>query len=544
MCDFLSNPKKTKRQYIKIVREISVFIVLAMLFLIIFFKYWEVVKRPLDSRGEVWWGVFALYIMKFGVLDYILKAPFLLVWQTGPVTAFLLIPFLYMFGQTVLALRLPIMIISLFTIGLTYLFTNDFFDKRTAVLTVFAFAIMPAYMPISQEHSLMPFFLILSLYIFNKFYKTRNIRYFYLFSFICGLGLISRLSFLFWLTSFILTFKLVFKDLKSRITFKHLAVASLLFVLGTYPYNVPNVWGIAIKSDSIPGASVKTNGISIIEYIIKGIPSYFPKTRAGTNLFDVSTNLKNGLIKWFPEILGGSKDAPIQPFSLFFYLFPFSLLLFIIINVHNWVRYKNVFNKDIFLFLNFLITAVFISTLTITLFRPQEFLMILPMCAMIFGRAFSEILKKFSRFQKSLFYFTIVIMSLLLLFNTNVFFRNFYKYIYENTCVSEAGKVVDSLLELNHSSIYLTDHSSIMVFNWHFYNRGSRDERLYIFFERKEFDNNALYALSAMACSDGAPDRKIENFIEIMNQHNKTVVLEESFYLEPENLVYAIYRIA
>ena len=541
------NKKPWAYKFIAFIKKQWLTIFLAILFPTVFLKFWIVSKSPLTGIGELWQGLFALYIIKFGIVNYIFNIPFLIVSHQGPMMGYILIPTLKFFGQTAFALRLPRVIIGTLIAIFTFLFTNDFYDKKTAILTAFAFAIMPAYITLSQEHILTPFFLIISLYILDKFYKTKNVWYFYLFSFICGLGLISRLSFLFWLTSLAMTFKLSFKIQKDILVSKYLIIALFFFILGVYPLIFFNFRGTLHTKNRFPGTTQRENLLTV-----RSILKNFPQTTDGTNLLNVVANFKVGLIENFPIILVGYRyDYYLkQPPSLFLPLFIFSLMLLLIITIYNWFKHGFAFiSKDVFLLLNFLIIASLISTLTVSVFRAEEFVMLSPICAIIVGRAISEILKISKQFWRPLSYFAILFIVCLLLVNIYIFFKPFIQRNWdkgEDSCISKGERVVNSILGFNHSVICVSDPSSIINFNWHMYNKGVYNETFCRFFvSNKLEDEDVLYVLAGEGCMEHPinENRTVESFLEIVDQYNKTAVIEDLFYLESGDLAYVIYRV-
>lgn len=522
------------------------FILIFLLF-IIFLKSWIVSITYSTDIGELWQVVFARHIMRYGVLKYMLNIPFLLAKQQGPMTAYFLILSMYLFGQNLFALKIPRIIAYVMTAVLTYLFARDFYNKKIAMLTTLAFVLLPVFITSNQEHTLMPLFLILSLYVFNRFCKTKKMWYFYLFAFVCGLGLLVRLSFLFYLSSLIITHRIVFKTTNNTIKKRHLIIALLLFSLGSYPFILFNLGG----TTNTHYVKYNFNGVEPKDQFLKTVKfafNNFPKTSEGVNLLDVGKNLKIGLTENLPAVLTGNKYYIDQPSSFFLPVFVFSLILISISISYKWAKTKfELVNKDLFLLLNFTIISFFISTITITVFRVEEFTMLFPLCALMVGRVMYEVLKISNRHSKSLFLVFAFFTIYLLIFSTYNFFKLFPQYQKNDIrtdCVTIAEEVVDFIIKANQTSVFVSDHGSIMNFEWHMYKRGVHISNFHIFFRYDKLlvGEDSLYVLAGDVCLDNKDDT-IEKFILITNEYNLKSFPEDSFYLESGDLAYAIYRL-
>lgn len=526
-------------------RKYCIHFMLISLFFVIFLKYLIVSEKSLIDIGELWQAVFALHIMRYGVLNYLVNIPFLLVIHQGPLAGYLLIPSLYLFGQTNFALRLPRIIIATCTAILIYFFAKDFYDKRTALLSAIAFLIAPIFMVPSQEHTITPFFLILSLYVINKFYITEERKYLYLFSFICGLGILVRLSFLFFLSSLAATHMLIFKGLNKKISPKDIGITFLIFILASYPFIMFNIEGDYCSIDNnFPGVSPRCQKLATLKYALKN----FPETNEGENLLDVGKNFKIGLIKNFPEILQGDDIYLTQQPTYFLQIFIFSLVFISILTFYRISKRRFIeVRKDLFLLVNFIIISFLISTVTITSFKKIEFTMLFPVYILIVGRSFSEIIGILKKNNEILFYFVIIFIIYLPIINTYEFFESLISYDSKSErcyCVIVGKDVVDYILKANNSKIFVSDHGSIMNFNWHMYKTGIYDKKFYKFFDlySPSLEKDSLYVLAGEKCLDNK-DSTIEKFLGIVYDYNKKPILENYFYLESGDLGYAIYRV-
>ena len=130
----------------------------------------------------------------------------------GPVIAYALMPSLLLFGRDLLFLRLTTILFSLATIALLYLFTKSYYNTNVALLAAFILATTPNDIlssSITTEVTLIPFFMMLALLLFQRFAASGKNAYLYLFAFISGVAINARLSFLFFLAAFFLAVKFV-----------------------------------------------------------------------------------------------------------------------------------------------------------------------------------------------------------------------------------------------------------------------------------------------------------------------------------------------
>ncbi|MDI6826371.1 MAG: glycosyltransferase family 39 protein [Candidatus Aenigmarchaeota archaeon] len=273
-------------------------------------RIWKISDLPL-LLDELEQGVFALDILNYGILKYIIAIPFLINERLGPMIGYVLLPFLYFLGQTMFALRIPLAIIGILTNIIFFLFVNELFGKKLALLSTLILAVFPAHIILSRmalEVILLPFFLVLSLYFLVKFDKTKNRNYLYLFSMSFGLGLISRLSFVFFLLSFILTYKInpFFKIKKMKV--RRILLVFLFFLLGAYPLiywsfkdNFANVesW---ISSRNALIKEYRSDVTSIFKYFILGLTVNFPQIFRGTFQFYFSSLFPTSIPLLFPDL--------------------------------------------------------------------------------------------------------------------------------------------------------------------------------------------------------------------------------------------------
>jgi len=531
-------------------------VLVALLLFINFSRFfWASLKGALDM-SELWQGTFALYIIKFGILNYLVKIPFLVGPHHGPLMGYFLIPSIHFLGQTAVALRLPRLIIGIFTIVLTYMFAKEFYDKKTALLTLFALIILPVHFPNSQELILPAFFVVLSLYLFNRHCKYGSTSYLYLFSFVCGLGMIARLSFTFFLISLIASFRVVYKNIEFNYT--RLIVGTFVFLLGFYPFIVFNQNMDAARHefvlDNFPGTATRGN-LQTFNFFTKN----FPQTEWEVDILDMGKNLKRGLLERFPEIF--KSQFSFFPHSVVLSLFLISLFGLLTLNLSEWVKcgYNSVRKKDLFLIVNFFVIVILISSVTPTTFRTQEFWILIPICAIIIGITLSEILISIKDLSQKLYYSLVpAVLFLILIHITYSFICSIYtnnvaiKKESLHECVFHPEKVVDAICNIEHSCIVVNRVNFIFQLNWYLYKRMEYKEKFYNFFcnstdrEKLLNDNKALYVFGGTNCLSREAVKRgntIENFLDYVDKYRKKAVMEELFLSETGDVAYAIYRI-
>jgi 4-amino-4-deoxy-L-arabinose transferase-like glycosyltransferase len=122
----------------------------------------------------------------------------------GPFAIYFLIPSIFAFGNNIFFLRLSVVLVSITSILLLYLFTRKYYNEKIALLAAFILAITPNDIlnsSVAFENPIIPFFIILSLYMFQKYAEIKKTRYLYIISFIFGIATITRLTFVFFIVA-------------------------------------------------------------------------------------------------------------------------------------------------------------------------------------------------------------------------------------------------------------------------------------------------------------------------------------------------------
>jgi len=509
-----------------------------LVFFLVFFRISEIPPPHSDELDHGWW---VISILRSGVWKYILD-PFLSHPYSGPIFHYTLIPSLYFLGNSIYALRFPTSVFGILLWLFTYLFTKKFYDRRTAFLASFILVLLPPYFTYSRmalECILLPFFLILSLYLLVKYEEKGHKKFLYIFALVCGFGISTRIDFVFFIISLVLMSKagIVFERLK-KLGKKDLIIVFLIFLFGSYPMIVYNI----------------KNNFSILQKTLKR----FPKAPySDWDLSDVVGNLRFNIFKIIPNFFkgGGTFGGPRDPFVFnFFLIFFLGSLIFLVFKHLKEGKLNSNFKKDLFIIVNILVFFITLSVLTPFLFFEDHYIATLPLCAIVIGRTFSYALKsiKSSHLHKILFsllFISFLFVGILSIYE--VLFKDWPKD-FDSLCVINAEKVVDSVLSINHSIIVIDRNSRIHnMISWLLYKRG-----LYDYADRNVsipslqcneykklvmMDNDDILFVFGNLCGSGE-DCKVE-FMKAVNKYNKTAILEDGIYSNDDELLYTIYRV-
>lgn len=288
-----SNPKR------------SAFFVFILL-LGIFARVYQFGEVPGDiNQDEAFAGYNAYTLMQYGSDSYGYRMPvYLTAWGSGmnALESYLMIPFVFIFGLSVWAIRLPMLIVGILTLITTYKLVLRFSNERFALGSMFMVAISPWHIMLSRwalESNLAPGFVLFGMYFFAKGLEKQK---FLIPSAACfGLSLYAyatiwavvpfiiaasilyaiwtrslRLSRYLWISFGILAllgiplflFLLVNKGIIAEIRLPFLSIPKLVYFrdseisFAKIPENLTNLWNILTRqSDGLPWNSTRSYGI-------------------------------------------------------------------------------------------------------------------------------------------------------------------------------------------------------------------------------------------------------------------------------------------
>lgn len=162
----------------------------------------------------------------------------------GALESFLLLPFLRLFGFSVPAMRILPVICGGMTIVLTYLFLKRLFNCYTGILAVILLVSNPTFMlatkyGLGNSGTILSVLYLGALFCFYKWYKFGNRVFLHLGLFICGLGLWSRVWFLWFIFGLLVSVLVFWKDIKRKLLLcglRRLALGGSFLLLGCAPF--------------------------------------------------------------------------------------------------------------------------------------------------------------------------------------------------------------------------------------------------------------------------------------------------------------------
>ena len=285
------------------------------------------------------------------------------IWYAGTITTYLYVPIFAFLEPSNFSMRILGIIINVATLLSTFYFVKEFFDKKTAAVSVVFLATMPAFLFygkfagwVSTELFL---FFILSMYFLIKWKKEEKTKFLFLAGLAIGLGFSTKLIFL-WVIGPLLIFFIIFKIWK-KISLKQ-------FLIG--------VSGFAIGASLLIAYLLKS-GVSFAGVILAGSS----KTWYGADNTNFASNLALRFSNFNDLISGNSLTMLGGGYGnqIFFTIFIISIIGFIILAKY-WKFSK--FKRGIFLISSFFIMLA-MSTVTLSVFNPAQMLILLPFVPII-----------------------------------------------------------------------------------------------------------------------------------------------------------------
>lgn len=485
---------------------------------------------PLDV-DEICHGTFASHIINFGFFKYFITIPFSDSYYQGPIRLYSIIPSICFFGYSNIGLRFPFVIYGVLSILFTYFSVKNFYDKNTAILASLIVAILPTHIDASRiaiEYIIVIFFTTLGLYLLSKLQKEKKekkkIIYLYFFFLFSGIGIISRLTYIFFLISSLICYKLFFNKKLPRMNAKNYFIMFLLLLIGLYPLIV---------------YGVRT---SFIFY--KELLHSFPNTSNGINLANVSQNFLFGIFIGLPSALAN--------FTILF-------LFFIIFFIYNVFTKKKL--SDLFVLFNFLIITLLISILTITSFNYRDFLMLSPFFGIIFARSIKIIYDKTVIFNKIIGNFLLILILLLSIVKSYNQYVDYIVYTAKETdiskCINGLEKISDLFLKYNESKFFIENLGMTKCsLQWFLYGNAADIHQISSYINKdtlESMDYNNTFLIESSDYCRGlkrfSPNsleeeelERLKDFKNLLNSINKSLILNKTIGSENE-MFYLIYRI-
>lgn len=257
------------------------------------------------NQDEAFAGYNAYTLLQHARDSYGYRLPvYLTAWGSGmnALESYLMIPFVALFGLSVWAIRLPMLIVGILTLVVTYKLVLRFSNEKFALGSMFMVAISPWHIMLSRwalESNLAPGFVLFGIFFFVKGLEKQKFLMLSAASF--GLSLYAyatiwvvvpfiiltcvlyaiwtrslKLSRYLWISCGILAllaiplclFLLVNKDIIAEIKLPFLSIPKLVYFRDSeisfekIPENLANLWSIlTTQSDGLPWNSIRSHGI-------------------------------------------------------------------------------------------------------------------------------------------------------------------------------------------------------------------------------------------------------------------------------------------
>lgn len=256
--------------------------------------------KPVKAWSEIQIGGLELPLM---TLDYV-----------GPTSTYLAIPFFAILGPGVLAVRSMEIAVALAGLVVIYFFTKEFWNRSVAVVTILLLAISPSYifwgrMGVPVSFPIVPIS-IATLWAFWRWQDRGSTRALYAAAFLIGLGLATKLTFIWFLLALfvgLLFLRFLSKRRESTqqepatyavLNRKTIGWSMLLFGLGGLPLWVYNFKGLGtLRAVETYLASPQNYGVAQLDFV----------ANLGQRLKDFFQFLDGG---WFYS-LGGTFSDPL-----------------------------------------------------------------------------------------------------------------------------------------------------------------------------------------------------------------------------------------
>ncbi|MEA3459750.1 MAG: glycosyltransferase family 39 protein, partial [Chloroflexota bacterium] len=171
--------------------------------------------------------------------------PLMVMDYKGTVHTYLAIPFFLLLGINVFALRLSTVTFAALTLLATYFLARELYGRRAAAIAFLLLAVNPSFVFWSRQGvlwtSVMTLFSTGSLFFLLKWWHKKRPAYLYLSALFLGLGLSSKLPFLWFPLALAATWTALGRPVPSRLDSVQATIAFLAFLIGASPLIIYNL---------------------------------------------------------------------------------------------------------------------------------------------------------------------------------------------------------------------------------------------------------------------------------------------------------------
>lgn len=156
-----------------------------------------------------------------------------------PLSLYYPIPFMAVFGRGLWALKLAPIFFGLAAVALTYFAARELFSARAGATAALFLAVLPFHATFSRilyEHSFLPAFSAGIFFCYARHLKNGSPRLLYAAAALAGLGLSTKIIFLYFIVSFIAAAAVAGRAMRPRAGARQAVVAFSFFLLGALPF--------------------------------------------------------------------------------------------------------------------------------------------------------------------------------------------------------------------------------------------------------------------------------------------------------------------
>ena len=296
----------------------------------------------------------------------------------GTISTYTVLPFVFLFGPTMEAIRIFGIVIVVLTIISTYFAGKEVYNEKVGILSAILFAVTPSVIFLSKIPTcinlIMCLFGILSFYFILKWKNLKKDRFLILGFLMLGLGISTKVTF--WWIPLVFSVSLILFRPKLKINLKKITMASISLILGS------SIWITAFTKYH--------------EWFLSFFFSRLTSTPQGSS----NTTFLSNLLERFNEFvqllstnsftwLGGTHQNLIFPG-----FFLITIIGIFIIKIKNHNSY---FRKSVFLFY-IIVSILFISTITISTRNFWQLLILFPFVQILMSVFIIQIFEKLKKY--------------------------------------------------------------------------------------------------------------------------------------------------
>ena len=366
-------------------------------------------------------------------------------YYNGPTSFYILgIPLVYLFGPSIITLRILGIILLISITIFTYLFAKELFNYKIGLVSAGFFAFMPAAFLYTKYptvvDTIMLLFLVVSFYFLIKWKNTKKTSHMAAAFIFLGLGFDEKILFI-WVILALISAFIIFRP-KFNFTIKNIGLIIVSSIAGAFLFvvrwivNFENSFKIVSQQTITPRMSA--SNLEIIPNLVLRFE----------HAYDL---MAGGVVSRF---FGGNYSN--DSFAIFFFI---SIAGIILIQLYHRDQY---FRRSYFLVLSFFIILT-LSIFTLTTRNPSSLIILLPINAIIMAFFLVTISEKIRKFKKGKIlapgvFFGIMVFLLI----GNVVLISDYKALAEQTGGPPAASVLfleagRYLLEQNYSKATTLD---------------------------------------------------------------------------------------